>query len=165
MKRTIACAIFFVCAFTAQANDKPINDKVILRNLDRAFEIAAADLGTMTVIYENECGEKFPAWCSFYGQGKLEIRGIADTIDSPPSNITITYTPDGDPNPFLLNVGILVSICEPQMKQEERGKIIASIIQIAGKKKEGSIVEGENCDYSVTDLLGNIMVVAAKAVN
>lgn len=154
----------FWMAYGAQAAENVINDAITLSNLDSAFEKAAAELKMMTVIYLNECSDKNPAWCSFHGKGQLEIRGLADTLDSPPSNISIFYTPDGDPAPFTLNVGLLVSICEPTMKQIERGKIITSLIQVAAGKKEGSIIEGKNCGYTVTNLSGTIIVVAEKAM-
>lgn len=163
MVRAFTLLLFTSVTFQAVAGERPINDRVVLRDLDSAFELAAAELETSTVIYAGECSEKVPAWCTFNGQGKLEIRGVAETVDSSPTNITITYTPDGNPKPFALNVGLLVSVCEPAMKQEERGRIIASIIQIAGKKKDGPVVAGKNCDYSVTEVLGSIRVIAQKS--
>lgn len=165
MKRMLSCLALLAMTAPAVANDRPINDKIVLRNLDTAFEEAAADLKMMTAIYGGDCTEKSPASCSFEGEGTMEIRGIAATADSPPSNISITYKPDGNPVPFGKNIGFLVSICEPQLPQSQRGKIIASIMQVAGKKKPGPIVEGKNADYAVTDIGGVITVVAEKAAH
>lgn len=160
----LVAAIAFA-ATHAHASSKPINDQVKLSHLDRAFEMAAADLNTATVIYEDKCPDEKPASCSFYGQGQLQILGTADTIDSAPTSITLIYTPDGDPNPFVLNVGLLVSIAEPEMDQEDRAKVITSIVKIAGGQQQGPIVEGENAAFSVTEVLGSIWVVAEKAGN
>ena len=147
----------------AIASDMPINDKIVLRNLDTAFEQAAADLKLMTAIYGGDCTEKTPASSSFQAEGAMEIRGTAATADSAPTNISILYRPDGNPVPFGKNVGLLVSVCEPALSQKERGKIIGSIMQAAAKKKAGPIVKGKNADFAVTDIGGIIMVVAEKA--
>jgi len=159
----IAAAGF--AATSAHASGVPINDQVKLKQLDRAFEMAAAELKTVTVIYEDQCPDEKPASCSFHGQGQLQILGAADSIDSAPTSITLIYTPDGDPNPFVLNVGLLVSVAEPGMPQDDRAKIITSIVRIAGGQEKGPIVEGRNAAFSVTDILGSIWVVAEKAAN
>lgn len=162
MKLSLIAAAFML-AGQAAATDRPINEEITLRNLDRAFEMAAAKLGLTTVIYENECFDKKPASCSFHGQGKLEIRGIAADLDSPPSNISILYEPDGDPNPFVMNVGLLVAIAEPAMSEEQRAKIITKIIQAAAGKIKENAFDGENADFSAIRIGDLITVVTERS--
>lgn len=160
MKLACVCATFFaVTAGDCQANDAAINPDIQLQNLDRAFEIAAADLGLATVIYNGDCQAGPPASCSFEGAGTMEIRGIAKSLDAPPSNISLFYTADGDPTPFGLNVGLLVSIAEPQLAQSERGKIIAAIMKAAGKGS--GLVDGKNAAYSATRI-GDVTIVVTE---
>jgi hypothetical protein len=156
-------AAMALAATCASANDKPINNAVVLKNLDTAFEEAAAKLGLATVIYGDNCADGPPASCEFNGEGKLLIRGMADTVDSPPSNISLFYEADGNATPLAKNIGLLVSVAEPQMTQKDRGKIIAKIIQLMANKNGGGLVDGVNADFSATRLGDTTIIVAEKA--
>lgn len=159
--RAIAFLAAMLAGTAALANDKTINHAITLANLDRAFEEAAAELGLATVIYNGECDGKEPASCSFLGAGSLEIRGIAASENSPPSNIALWYTADGDATPLAMNIGLLVSIAEPSMKQDSRGKIVSSIIKAVGKGQ--GLIDGRNADYSVSRIGDTTIVIAEKA--
>ncbi|WP_319519659.1 hypothetical protein [uncultured Martelella sp.] len=154
-------------AGTAQANDQPINPAIKLQNLDTAFERAAAALDTMTTIYAPSCSDGPPASCTFQGYGPLEIHGISDTIDSPPSNISLYWTVsenEDDMKAFVLNVGLLVSVAEPDMEQDDRGNVIAAILDAAAGKSESNIIDGVNADFSATLLGDTVIIVTEKAV-
>lgn len=150
----------------AFANDQPINPTVTLENLDRAFELAAGELDTMTTIYSPICSEGPPASCSFQGFGPLEIHGIAESLDAPPSNISLYWQPTEEKkamDAFVLNVGLLVSVAEPDMDQEQRGQLIADLLATAAGEKDNSIVEGSNADFTATKIGNTVIIVTEKA--
>lgn len=161
MRAVLSAMLAFGLAGPAVAGDLPINKDVIVKDLDRAFEQAAADLKTMTVIYNGECEGSDPVTCTFDGQGQLAISSSGPTEDSPATMISIFYRPDGDPNPLVLNVGLLVSVCEPTMKQDDRAKIIVEIINKMAKGL--GEVKGVNARYTTNILDGAHFVIAEKA--
>ncbi len=65
---------------------------------------------------------------------------------------------------FVLNVGLLVSVAEPDMEQDDRGNVIAAILDAAAGKSESNIIDGVNADFSATLLGDTVIIVTEKAV-
>lgn len=158
MRIFIAIVVLFLSSFSVNAGGDVIRKGLPVNGIDRAFELAAVSMSATTVIFNRKCGPDYnAAYCRYDGAGPIEIRALGAAEDADAKSISITYTPDGKPKDFVWNVGLLVAVCEPDMPQKERGKIVLEIVnKVAGK---GGLIEGPTCDYSAINL-GAFMVTA-----
>lgn len=163
MKIFMAVTIGLLGLSPAASADRVLVPSVPLKSLDQALEAAASEFELATEISGRGCERTHPATCIFIGEGRLEIRGTADTVDSPPTIITLLYSDHGLPWPLPLNVGLLVSIVEPDLNRDDRFVLTMRILDLAQQKPPNDIIYGQNAKFIISESAGRTIVRAVSA--
>lgn len=163
MKMLLVALLALLAVSQVAATERPLTEKIILGEIGRAMEDAAGEFDLATRISAGTCKATLPAFCTFEGEGRIKIVGVARAVDAPPTRVSLVYKPDGLAWPLPLNIGLLISIAEPTMTREDRAELFAKIIEATGRLSSADTIAGHNAVFSVTTI-GTQIVVTAQAL-
>jgi hypothetical protein len=163
MRILMAVTIGLLGLSPAAGAERVVAPKVSLKSLDQALEAAASEFGLATEISGRGCERTHPATCIFVGEGRVEIRGTADTVESPPTKIMLLYKDYGLSWPLPLNMGLLVSIVEPAMDRDDRYVLTLRILDLAGQRPSNDPIYGQNARFIIDEVADQIVITAEPA--